>query len=79
MNVKDHTKQIQYFTQNKELMILLPSPAYEHTSICFSYEYTTISLPMTDILYKSCFLFFDWLLFREQLSRVMLSSSLQLK
>lgn len=35
MDVKDHTKQIQYSTQNKEEMILLPSPAYEHTSICF--------------------------------------------
>lgn len=37
MDVKDHTKQIQYFTQNKELMIRLPSPAYEHTNNCFYY------------------------------------------
>lgn len=36
MDVKDHTKQIQYFTQNKEWMILLPSPAYEPSNIFFS-------------------------------------------
>lgn len=49
MDVKDHTQQIQYFTQSKEFMILLPSPAYEHTSIGLPDVYSTNSLRGTDI------------------------------
>lgn len=28
MDVKDHTEQIQYFTQNNKWMVSMPSPAY---------------------------------------------------
>lgn len=42
MDVKDHTEQIQYFTQNKEWMILLPSPAYEPSNIFFTDDITQI-------------------------------------
>lgn len=33
MDVKDHTEQIQYFTQNNKLMVSMLSPAYEHSNI----------------------------------------------
>lgn len=48
-DAKDHTKQIQRFTQNNEFMVLMPGPAYEHPNISFSYEDSTISLPLTHI------------------------------
>lgn len=44
MDVKDHTEQIKYSPQNNKLMVLIPSPAYEHTNICF-YHQDSIFLP----------------------------------
>lgn len=37
MDVKDHTEQIQYFTQNNKWMVSMPSAAYEHSNISLYY------------------------------------------
>lgn len=41
MDVKDHTEQIQYFTQKNKWMVSMLSPAYEHSNISLYYQDST--------------------------------------